>query len=132
MPTSSPHPFGLSAVSPVCSGGSGVPVSSSLLRPVHNPTGLFQGLLSDIRMGASARHVPPPVSGRLTGCSGVSASFPSSSQSSAPVMPGHGHCYKLGKVGPTTFHLSLVSWHDHRHLLGEGVPSGCLSLAFKT
>ena len=47
---------------------------------------------------------------------------------SAPVMPGPEHCYKLEEVGPTTFHSCPVSWHDHRHLVGEGVPFRCSSI----
>ena len=41
-------------MSPVCSGGSGVPVSGPLLRPVHSLTGFHQRLLPDIRIGALA------------------------------------------------------------------------------
>ena len=55
------HPPGITVVSPVCGGGSGVPVSGSLLQAIHNPTGLHQGLLPDIGMDASVRCAPPPV-----------------------------------------------------------------------
>ena len=128
MPASRSPSSRLSTISQVCSRRSGVPVLSSVLWPVHGSTSLHQGL-SDIGMGASATCVPTPISRQLAGCCRVSASSPSPSRSSAPVMPGSGHCYKLGEVGPPSFHLGPVSLHDHRYLLGEVVPFRCLGVS---
>ena len=70
-----PHPSGLSPVSPVCSRRSGVPVSSLVLQPVYGSTSLHQGLLPDIRIGASVSCPSPLVSRRLADCCRVYCLF---------------------------------------------------------
>ena len=74
---SNPHSSRFSALSPVCGGGSGVLVSGSLFGPGNSYSCVHQSLLPDIGVDSSAGDLPPLVSGRLVGCSGVS--FPSPS-----------------------------------------------------
>ena len=86
-----PHPSRLLSIFMVCSRGSGLPVSGSVLRSVHSSS-FHQGLLPDIGVGASAGCASSSVSQQLVGCGRVIASSPSPSRSNAPVVPGPGHC----------------------------------------
>ena len=51
----------------------------------------------------------------------VFAASPSSLRSSAPVVPGSGHCDKLGKVRPSAVHSDAISRYGDGQLSGEGV-----------